>query len=99
LLNHVFRLHLLTAKSCARRGTGPVDGHLVPDSTETATAERMTEMREAGAPYAAIAEALNAEDVRTKRGGRWHPSTVQRVLDPVAQARNRWDGRGQGAAR
>lgn len=74
-------------------GTVAVDGHLVPDSTETAAVERMMEMREAGASYAAIADALNADGVPTKRGGRWHPSTVQRVLDPLAQAKNRSYGR------
>jgi len=74
-------------------GTVAVDGHLVPNETEAAAVERMAEMREAGTSYAAIAETLNAEGVQTKRGGRWHPSTVQRVLDPVAQAKNRSYGR------
>jgi DNA invertase Pin-like site-specific DNA recombinase len=47
---------------------------------EFATIDRVLELREAGRPIREIAEELAAEGRRTKRGGRWHPTTVQRIL-------------------
>lgn len=42
---------------------------------------RITEMRERGLSLQAIADALNADDVPTARGGaRWRPSSVQAAL-------------------
>ena len=43
--------------------------------------ERITEMRERGLSLQAIADALNADEVPTARGGaRWRPSSVQAAL-------------------
>lgn len=43
--------------------------------------ERITEMRERGLSLQAIADALNADDVPTQRGGaHWRPSSVQAAL-------------------
>lgn len=41
-------------------------------------------MREAGQTLANIADALNAMNVATSRGGQWTPMQVKRVLDRVA---------------
>ena len=41
---------------------------------------RMCELRARGASYRRIADALNAEGVRTRRG-RWHAQTVSRALE------------------
>jgi len=41
---------------------------------------RIRRDRADGVPYRKIAEALNTQGVPTARGGRWHLSTVQRVL-------------------
>jgi DNA invertase Pin-like site-specific DNA recombinase len=54
----------------------PVD---LPDDVRN----RIASDREAGLSLRAVAEALNAEAVPTARGGRWHASTVQAVLDSL----------------
>ena len=41
---------------------------------------RIADERTAGRTLAAIADDLNAENVPTARGGRWHPSTLRRWL-------------------
>lgn len=46
---------------------------------------RIASERKEGRTLAAIADGLNADEVRTARGGaRWYPSTVKAVLDSVA---------------
>lgn len=47
---------------------------------------RLRELRAEGETYAAIADTLNAEAVPTAHGGRWHATTVARILrrEPVA---------------
>ncbi|MCC6648654.1 MAG: recombinase family protein [Polyangiaceae bacterium] len=47
---------------------------------EGETVERIRELRAAGASLRAIAEALTREGRTTKRGGRWAPETVRKVL-------------------
>lgn len=64
-------------------------GELVHDEAEQAIISRMVEMREGGASLRAIAQALDTEAVPAKRGGRWSPSAVSRVLDPSARERAR----------
>lgn len=44
------------------------------------TADRVRSMHAAGESMNAIARALNAEGVATATGGRWHASTVRRIL-------------------
>jgi len=47
--------------------------------------ERIVSERAEGRTLAAIADALNADNVPTARGGaRWYPSTVKRVLESAA---------------
>lgn len=72
-----------------RFGWRAVGGELVRDEVEQAVVERMVAMRSGGASLRAIAGALNAESIPSKRGGRWSPSSVSRVLDPAARERAR----------
>ena len=50
----------------------------VPD--ELATVRQILERWRAGGSYLGIAAQLNAESIPTKRGGRWHASTVRGVV-------------------
>jgi DNA invertase Pin-like site-specific DNA recombinase len=45
---------------------------------------RIADMHAAGEPLLGIARTLNADGTPTARGGRWHASTVSRVLKSVA---------------
>lgn len=47
---------------------------------EIATVDRIAELDAAGATIREIAAILQAEGRPTKRGARWHPTTVQRIL-------------------
>jgi DNA invertase Pin-like site-specific DNA recombinase len=47
---------------------------------DAAVTERIRAERAAGKTLREIAEALNADGIPTARGGRWHASTMQRVL-------------------
>lgn len=64
-------------------------GALVADQDEAAIVDRMRAMRASGASLRDICAALNDEGVSTKRGGRWSPSAVSRILDPAARERAR----------
>lgn len=55
-------------------------GELVPAPDEAVTVARIRELHAAGQSLRQIADALTAEGRPTKRGGRWHPPTVARVL-------------------
>jgi len=55
-------------------------GALVDDPDEAATVQRIAELRGEGRSLRAIAAVLEAEGRRTKRGGRWQPATISRVL-------------------
>jgi DNA invertase Pin-like site-specific DNA recombinase len=61
-------------------GQRSIDKELVPDETEAAITARMRELRGEGMGYKAIADVLNTEGLKSKRGGTWHPQTVARVL-------------------
>ena len=50
------------------------------DDEERATVERIRTLASEGRTLRAIASQLSAEGRRTKRGGRWHASTVRAVL-------------------
>lgn len=50
----------------------------VPDEQETVA--RMHELRESGSSLRAIAEALQAEGRRPRRGDRWHPKVIAAAL-------------------
>lgn len=53
---------------------------------ECAAVERVLALRAQGLSLRAIAEALTQEEIRTKRGGAWHPQTVSRVLRRAADS-------------
>jgi site-specific DNA recombinase len=54
----------------------------VPEEAETV--QRIVGIREGGLTLRAIAETLRREGYRTKRGGRWAPETVRKVLARLA---------------
>lgn len=56
-------------------------GGLVVDEEQAETVRRIFGRKAEGATLVAIAGELNAEGVRTKRGGKWWPATVRYVLD------------------
>jgi DNA invertase Pin-like site-specific DNA recombinase len=61
------------------------DARLVPDEEVAPMVQRIERLRdEDDLTLAAIATRLNAEGVPTARGGRWHPTSVQRVLARAA---------------
>jgi site-specific DNA recombinase len=53
---------------------------LVPNGAELAIVERIKRERVAGRSLGAIAAGLNAEGVKGKAGGRFHASTISKVL-------------------
>lgn len=55
-------------------------GELVPVPEEQATVARARELHGQGASLRDIAQTLDAEGHRPKRGARWHPQTVARVI-------------------
>ncbi len=54
---------------------------LVEDSLELSMARRIVRLHQEGRSMNQIAVTLNKSNVPTKLGGRWHASTVKRVLD------------------
>lgn len=60
------------------------EGVLVPNDREQVALTRMRELRAEGLSLRQIADVLHAEGHRSKRGGRWHPQTVARVLERAA---------------
>ena len=57
-----------------------VDGVLQPVDTEQRVIAQMFELYAGGMSRARIAAWLNERGVRSKMGGRWHPSTVGKVM-------------------
>ncbi|GAA1395221.1 recombinase family protein [Catellatospora coxensis] len=55
------------------------------DAEEAAVVARIHEMRGRGLSLRAIAAELNGEQVPTKRGGRWQPYTIARIVNPDAR--------------
>lgn len=60
------------------------DGELVPDEREQAALTRIFELHRQGASLRSIATILQNEGHRPKRGDRWHPVTVSRVIERAA---------------
>ncbi len=60
------------------------EGQLEKELTELAIVERIRALRTEGLTLQAIADLLNRENVPTKRGGSWYPSTVTKVLSRKA---------------
>lgn len=60
---------------------------LVPEEAEQSTLHRIEALRASGASLRAIADALESEGHRTKRGGvRWHPHTIARICRRIEAA-------------
>ena len=60
--------------------TADADGMLVEDESEQSALARMREMRESGATLQAVADAMNAEGYRTRRGGGLTKQGISQVL-------------------
>lgn len=63
-----------------------VDGELVPKSEEGATVARIIELRKRALTLAEIADTLEQEGHATKRGGKWAPSSVHKILSRAKQS-------------
>jgi DNA invertase Pin-like site-specific DNA recombinase len=63
-----------------RFGTRAENRELAVDPDELATIDRATVLRQDGRSLRDIAQVLEAEGRPTKRGKRWHPATVARML-------------------
>ncbi|MFF9309873.1 recombinase family protein [Streptomyces sp. NPDC014748] len=78
------------AYGAPRFGQRTIDGELTDDERENAVAEQMERWRdEEGLGIRAICARANAEGLPSKRGGKWHPTTVQRLLSPEAREKAR----------
>lgn len=66
-------------------GQRATDGGLETDENEAAALAAAEKLHKDGVSLRAIAAQLNEDGVPTKRGGRWHPNTVARLLDPAAR--------------
>jgi DNA invertase Pin-like site-specific DNA recombinase len=71
-----------------RIGTTPLGYVTLPDKSlavveqEMAAVSRARELRAQGLTLQAIADQLTQEGFQTKRGGRWYPTTVKRIVEP-----------------
>jgi len=57
------------------------EGGLAVDPEEAEVVRRIYGMRRKGQSFQAIADALNADGVPTRRGRKWHNNTIQHILD------------------
>jgi DNA invertase Pin-like site-specific DNA recombinase len=57
-----------------------VGDDLAEDAGELLTVARILDFHASGASYNGIAEQLNAERIKTKRGGKWYASTVRYIV-------------------
>lgn len=60
------------------------EGQLEEHQAELAVVDRIQELRAGGLTLQAIADVLNSESIPTKRGGKWHPSTITYILSRKA---------------
>ena len=60
-----------------------VDGQLVANADELVTVERILTLRTAGESLGAIANALNADGVTGKLGGKFYASTFSAIIGNV----------------
>jgi site-specific DNA recombinase len=61
-------------------GFTEVEGRLVRVKAEARILATILRDREAGRPYGQIADALNRDGVKGKRGGRWYASTIRQMV-------------------
>lgn len=62
------------------------DKALTVDDDEAAVLAQMRAWQDEGVSVRGICERLNSAGIPSKRGGRWHPTTVARLLSPDARA-------------
>jgi site-specific DNA recombinase len=67
-------------------GYEAIEGRLVTVQREAQVVAEILTMREAGASFGAIAEAMNKRGIEGKRGGRWYASTVRYLINRQARA-------------
>lgn len=78
------------AYGAPRFGQRAVDKELTDDERENSIAEQMERWRdEEGLSIRAICARANTEGLPSKRGGKWHPTTVARLLSPEAREKAR----------
>lgn len=75
------------------------DKTLTEDEQETAVLEQMRTWQVEGASIRTICARLNEQGVPSKRGGKWHPTTVSRLLSPDARETARQQSAAARAAR
>ena len=77
------------AYGAPRYGQRAEDNNLVDDDQEARNRRLMLRWRdEEGLGVREIVRRANEEGIPSKRGGRWHPSTVARLLDEDARQKN-----------
>jgi DNA invertase Pin-like site-specific DNA recombinase len=64
------------------------DGGLTPEPAEQAALARIIELRASGASLREIARDLERSGHQPKRGDRWHPETVRRIVERFERVRN-----------
>lgn len=67
-------------------GFEATEGRLVTVKREAKIVAEILAMREAGASFAAIADAMNERGIEGKRGGRWFASTVRYMVNRQVRA-------------
>ena len=67
-------------------GYEAIEGRLVTVKREAKIVAEILAMREAGASFAAIAEAMNERGIEGKRGGRWFASTMRYMVNRQVRA-------------
>lgn len=78
------------AYGAPRFGQRVVDNELTDDERENAIAEQFEQWRdEEQLSIRAICNRANEQGLLSKRGGKWHPTTVARLLSPAAREKAR----------
>ncbi|MEV0492374.1 recombinase family protein [Streptomyces atratus] len=78
------------AYGAPRYGQQSVDKTLTPNEAEEQNVQLMERWRdEEGLGIRAIVARLNEQGIPSKRGGKWHPTTVARLLSPEAREKAR----------
>lgn len=63
-----------------RYGYEAVEGKFIPNESEQKVIQSVIQMNLSGFSYSHIAEELNSTHIPTKRGGKWHHSTIKNII-------------------